>query len=48
MAEADILGYIIQGIFIAIGTAIGNYVATKGIVNHFEKVLKRVRKVDET
>ena len=39
-----ITGYIIQGIFIAVGTVIGNYIAQRGLVNQLEKAIQKIRR----
>lgn len=43
----DVLGYVIQGIFIAIGSVIGNYISNKVLINRFEQAMKIVRPVRE-
>ena len=40
----DIIGYIVQGIFIAIGSVIGNYISNKGLIAQFEKLVKKVKR----
>lgn len=39
----DVLGFVIQGVFIAIGTAIGTYLANKGVINHIDKLTKIIK-----
>lgn len=41
---STITGYIIQGIFIAVGTVIGNYIAQRGLVNQIEKAVNGIRR----
>lgn len=40
----DIIGYIIQGFFQSIGTAIGSYLALKGVIHNIEKAYKKLTK----
>lgn len=45
VAGGDILGYVIQGVFIAIGTVIGTYFSNRVLIRQFETAVGRVRRI---
>ena len=39
-----IMSYIIQGLFVGIGTTIGSFIATRSVLNRFDKIVTGIKK----
>lgn len=43
VSNSPLTGFIVQGIFISIGSVIGNYIGNKGLISQMERAMKTMK-----